>query len=87
MGSGIAVETALGGVMFLSHEELRELTGGAIRRRQIEWLRRERWRFVLDLDGRPRVDRRYYERRMLMPDQQEPVGRVEPNFAPLLVRR
>lgn len=73
--------------MFLSPEELRQLTGGAIRRRQIEWLRRERWRFVLDLEGRPRVDRRYYERRMLMAEQQEPVERVRPNFAPLLARR
>ena len=73
--------------MFLSPEELRELTGGAIRRKQIEWLRRERWRFVLDLGGRPRVDRRYYERRMLTPDQQEPTQRVQPNFAPLLSRR
>jgi hypothetical protein len=73
--------------MFLSPEELRELTGGAIRRKQIEWLRRERWRFVLDLEGRPRVDRRYYERRMLMPDQQERAQRVEPDFAPLLSRR
>jgi uncharacterized protein DUF4224 len=72
---------------FLSPEELRELTGGVIRRKQIEWLRRERWRFVVGLDGRPRVDRRYYDRRMLTSEQQEPPQRVDPDFAALLARR
>lgn len=39
------------------------------------------------LGGRPRVDRRYYEHRMLLPDLQQPTQRVEPDFAPLLSRR
>jgi hypothetical protein len=41
--------------LFLSPTELRELTGRAHRRRQIEWLRGAAWPFEIDAKGRPRV--------------------------------
>ena len=47
--------------MFLEPAELRSLTGRAHRTKQAAWLRNQGWRFVLDADGRPRVDTRYYE--------------------------
>ena len=68
--------------MFLEPAELRSLTGRAHRTKQAAWLRDQGWRFVLDADGRPRVDTRYYERRMLMAEQRGST-RVEPNFAAL----
>lgn len=54
----------------LTRDELRELTGSPIRRRQIDWLREHAWRHEIDVHGWPVVSRAYYERRM--------IGAIEP---------
>lgn len=65
--------------MFLTAAELFELTGRIQPSAQTRWLRRKRWRFELDADGRPKVARAYHDRRMLGDDAKEPGPR--PDFA------
>jgi hypothetical protein len=51
--------------LFLTREELRELTGYQISRYQIAWLKARRWRFETTAAGVPRVARAYFERKMV----------------------
>ena len=46
---------------FLTEEELRELTGRALRKRQREWLQTEGWTFTVNANGRPIVSRAHME--------------------------
>ena len=46
--------------MFLTEEELRELTGYIYHCRQIEWLRRHNWKFEVTAQRRPKVARSYF---------------------------
>ncbi len=41
--------------MFLSRDEVRELTGYARRGAQIDWLRKRAWPFEIGGDGHPRL--------------------------------
>lgn len=43
--------------LFLTSEEVSELTGAKIKKRQVEWLRRSGLRFWVNLAGRPIVPR------------------------------
>lgn len=63
--------------MFLTTSELFELTGRVQPSAQTRWLRRHRWRFVPDADGRPKVARAYHDRRMLGTDASEPGPRPD----------
>lgn len=63
--------------MHLTAAELFDLTGRVRPGAQVAWLRRNRWRFALDSDGRPRVYRAYYDRRMLGEQAQEPGPRPD----------
>lgn len=47
---------------YLSREELRELVGSPQRARQIAWLAREGWPFVVNCKGRVLVSRAYHDR-------------------------
>ena len=67
--------------MFLTADELAELTGYRQPSAQIRWLRAHGWRFVINAQRRPIVDRGFYERRLLG-DSSTP-GRVEPDFEAL----
>ncbi|CAJ0742873.1 DUF4224 domain-containing protein [Ralstonia mannitolilytica] len=49
---------------YLSREELRELVGSPQRARQIAWLAREGWPFVVNCKGRVLVSRAYHDRRL-----------------------
>lgn len=51
--------------MFLTADDLVALTGTPRRRRQIEWLAREGWRFTVDYNGRPVVARAEMEAQMV----------------------
>ena len=51
--------------MFLTPDELVELTGYKRPSAQARWLRDRRWRFELNAAGQPRVARAYLERRMV----------------------
>lgn len=70
--------------MFLTVDELRELTGYTYHSRQIDWLRRHNWKFELTAQRRPKVARSYFDSRMgaFSPRQTvEPVSSVvRPNF-------
>ena len=46
---------------FLTKEELRELTGRALHKRQREWLKAEGWTFTINAAGRPIVSRAHME--------------------------
>ena len=50
--------------MFLTPDQVRELTGCARVAQQIEWLREHRYAFELDAKGRPVVLRSYVEGRL-----------------------
>lgn len=52
---------------YLSHAELKALTGRPQHKRQIDWLRRYKWRFMLDDQGRPKVERAYWHLRLVGP--------------------
>lgn len=68
----------------LTPAELRELTGSPFRARQIAWLQKNGWLFAVDLSGRPRVARAYYDRRMVgIGTTEEPQGTAQPNWAAL----
>ena len=49
---------------FLTAPELVELTGFRARHCQARWLERNRWRFVLNRRGEPRVARDHFNERM-----------------------
>jgi len=70
--------------MFLTTDELRELTGRARPTAQVAWLRRYRWRLALDADGRPKVARAYYEHRMV--SEEPPQAATRPDFAAIRTR-
>lgn len=63
--------------MFLTADELAELTGYVQQSRQIRWLAERRYPFDLAADGRPRVLRSYVERRLgNQPSKREPALRL-----------
>lgn len=51
--------------MFLTPDELFELTDCRRKSAQIEWLRKRRWRFEVTREGFPRVARAYWQQRMV----------------------
>ena len=51
--------------LFLTTEELAELTGYRVARYQIAWLRNRGWRFETNHAGAPRVARAHFERKMV----------------------
>lgn len=60
--------------MFLTHDDLIELTGSPWRRRQIEWLRARGWHFEVSYKGYPVVARAEVEARMVGNRQQPQDG-------------
>ena len=50
----------------LTKQELNILTGKKHGRCMISWLAEYEWAFEIGADGYPRVDRRYYDKRMLL---------------------
>uniref|UniRef100_UPI00403FA267 DUF4224 domain-containing protein n=1 Tax=Herbaspirillum sp. DW155 TaxID=3095609 RepID=UPI00403FA267 len=72
-------------MIFLTNDELRELTGYAYCSHQILWLRNHNWKFEVSGQRRPKVARAYFELRMLGKDVQSRSLVVEdlkrPNFS------
>jgi hypothetical protein len=70
--------------MFLTDEELKELTGYSFRSRQIEWLRNHNWKFEVNARNLPKVARAYFEIRMgaraLKDAANNSDGLAKPNF-------
>lgn len=50
--------------VFLTEGELRELTGYIYHCRQIDWLRRNNWKFEVSAQQRPKVARSYFDSRL-----------------------
>lgn len=50
--------------LFLTHEELTDLTGFKTSKGHAQWLTVNRWRFVLTRSRQPRVSRDYFLERM-----------------------
>lgn len=68
--------------MFLSAEELEQLTGRKRWSAQIRWLRDHHWAFTVRADGRPVVARREAERQLETASPgRRAVGTDEPDFA------
>ena len=73
--------------MFLTIEELSELTGYVYCSRQIEWLRRNKWKFEITAQKRPKVARSYFELRLgntVAGHSSDLTIKVQPNFGALL---
>lgn len=62
----------------LSQAELRRITGAAEASKQIEWLKREGWPYVLDWYGRPVVGRSAADKRLDNPGMP---AAAKPNLA------
>lgn len=65
--------------MFMTKDELADLTGYKVAKRQIAWLRDRGWRFELDRLDRPKVDRDYCKSRMGNETGAQP--ETQPNWA------
>ena len=70
--------------MLLTADELAKLTGYRQPSAQIRWLRAHGWRFVVNAQRRPIVDRSFYERRLV--GETSTSERVEPDFEALTRR-
>ncbi|WP_348094972.1 DUF4224 domain-containing protein [Collimonas sp.] len=73
--------------MFLTVDELRELTGYVYNSRQIDWLRRNNWKFEVTAQMRPKVARSFFESRLGASAYRQAVElvstTVRPNFQAL----
>jgi hypothetical protein len=77
--------------LFLTPEELTDLTGFKQPKGHVRWLERNRWRFVLTRSDLPRVARDYFLDRMGLPRSQtgfdskarQAAAPVEPDFSAL----
>jgi hypothetical protein len=64
-----------GGVsLFLTKDELTELTGYRRQHEQVRWLKSRHWKFEQNAAGAPRVARAYLERRMVGQELSEAPG-------------
>jgi hypothetical protein len=68
--------------MFLTVDELRELTGYVYNSRQIDWLRRHNWKFEVTAQMRPKVARSFFESRLGMSTPRQTVEMVSPVVRP-----
>jgi hypothetical protein len=68
--------------MFLTAEELRELTGYTYHSRQIDWLRRHNWKFEVTAQHRPKVARSYFDSRLGASSPRQVVEPVPPVVRP-----
>lgn len=74
--------------LFLSNEELVELTGYRRQHEQKRWLAARRWTFEVNAAGAPRVARAYFERRLVgQVIAEEPPPAERHNFQALRIVR
>ena len=80
--------------MFITHQELVELTGYKAPHCQARWLDRNRWRYVLNRHNEPRVAREHFAERMGFGTRasthadaiNHAAALAQPNFAALIRR-
>lgn len=66
--------------MFLTPDDLRELTDTPLKVLQIQWLDRNGWEYAVSRLGNPKVLRAYAEMRLGIGDSQ-PAKQAEPDFS------
>lgn len=66
--------------MFLTAEDLHDLTGYVMPSAQIRWLDRAGWEYVVSGLGRPKVLRAYAEQRLGLAHE-KPSAHTEPDFS------
>lgn len=70
--------------LFLSAEELKDLTDLQQAHAQLRWLTNRGWKFEIGANGRPKVARQYYLQRMVQEATTPPdAPRKGPNLAAL----
>ena len=67
--------------LFLSREEIAELTGFRHPTKQTNWLQRKGWRFEINANRAPIVARKYAEKMLGCGGSDEPI--YKPNFTKL----
>lgn len=81
-GYGLAAgEDGAATMMFLTADELHELTGRVRWSAQIRWLRDNHWAFTVRADGRPVVTKQEVERQLVTGGAKPRQGTDEPDFA------
>jgi hypothetical protein len=69
---------------YLTRQELRDLTGRHHRASIIAWLKQQRWRYVPDADGWPKVARALHDARLGLADgPAAPAVESEPDYSSL----
>lgn len=68
---------------YLSRTELRKLTGRQQRATVTAWLLEQRWAFVPDADGWPKVARALHDQRLGLADGAAPAHHSGPDFSSL----
>ncbi|MEE9492202.1 MAG: DUF4224 domain-containing protein [Gammaproteobacteria bacterium] len=67
--------------MFLNKKELSDLTGVKTKKKQVEWLSENKYRFTLNVVGWPKVLVREVESKLLSPAHRKKSVKIkEPNF-------
>lgn len=66
--------------LFLTRDELYELTGYKLISKQAGWLRRKNWRFEITASGRPIVARSYVEAMLGGTKPAKEEERFKPNY-------
>lgn len=68
--------------MFLTKEEVSQLTGSKIRERQMQWLSSNGYKYEVGLDGTPKILRAYVESRLGF--EEKITHTRKPNFSGLI---
>lgn len=66
---------------FLTREELIELTDRQMPGKQIEWLKKNRWKYAVSAAGRPKVSREYFSFRVGIAQEEPKEGATEPDYS------
>ncbi len=65
---------------FLTKEELIDLTDRQLPSKQIEWLKKNGWKYAVSAAGRPKVSREYFSFRVGKTEEEPLNGETEPDF-------
>lgn len=67
--------------MFLTQDDLIELTDRQLPSKQIDWLKRNGWKYAVSAAGRPKVSREYFSFRMGAAVEEPKDHEQEPDYS------
>lgn len=67
--------------MFLTQNDLIELTDRQMPSKQIEWLKQNGWKFAVSAAGRPKVSREYFSFKMGIGTDEPKDSEIEPDWS------